>query len=142
MTDLQGRTSLRKLKISADKASQNEIKQFCAQSRNFFASSGIVLRNLESLAPNLASIQSGMAGQTIENTKNASQIIGSLEAISSDSKALICQSHSTATKLQSLQSQVARSIRALISIARDIKDILSRLQTFSKDFSRMVSANG
>ena len=142
MTDLRVRASLRRLKLSPDTAMQSEIMQFCVQSRDFFASSTVVFRSLESLAPNLASIQNAMAGQTVENMKNAAQVIGSLDAISSDSRALICQNRSTATRLQFLQSQVSRSIRALISIARDIKDILSRLQAFSKECTRLITANG
>ena len=142
MADMRPRASLRRLKLSPDNAIQGEVKQLCAQSRDFFASSAIAFRNLDGLPSNLVSLQNTMAEQTIENTKNAVQIIGSLEAISSDSEALICQSHSTATRVQSLESQVSRSIRALISIARDIKDILSRLKTFSKDCIEIIGANG
>lgn len=121
---------------------QSGLKQFCSESRTFFANSAIVFRTLEGLPSSLVSLQNVVAEQTIENTKNAVQVIGNLDAISSDSKALICQNHSTATRLQSLESQVSRSVRALISIARDIKDILRRLQTFSKDSLDIISANG
>lgn len=121
---------------------QSELKQFCSESRTFFASSAIAFRTFEGLPSSLISLQNVVAEQTIENTKNAVQVIGSLDAISSDSKALICQNHSTATRLQSLESQVSRLVRALISIARDIKDILRRLQTFSKDSLEIISANG
>ena len=121
---------------------QSEVKQFCAQSRDFFASSAMVFRTLEGLPPNLVSLQNAIAEQTIENTEHAVRVIGSLDAISSDSKALIYQSHTIATRLQSLESQVSRSIRALISIAKDIKNILSKLQAFSKDCIEIISANG
>ena len=142
MTDLRVRASLRRLKLSPDTAIQSEIKQIYVQSRDFFASSTIAFRNLESLAPNLAGIQKVMTEQTIENIRNTAQVIGSLDTISSDSKAMIYQSHSTARRLRSLQSQFSRSIRALISIATDIKEILSRLQSFSKYFSESIIANG
>ena len=121
---------------------QSELKQFCAQSQDFFSSSATVFRNLELLPANLASLRDSMAEQTLKDSKTAEKVIGSLDAISTESKTLIRQSQSTATRLDNLRNQVSRSIIALISIVRDIKEILISLQAFSKDLSKMIIANG
>lgn len=121
---------------------QSELKQFCAQSQDFFSSSATVFRNLELLPANLASLRDSMAEQTLKDSKTAEKVIGGLDAISIESKTLIRQSQSTATRLDNLRNQVSRSIIALISIVRDIKEILISLQAFSKDLSKMIIANG
>ena len=142
MTDMRCRASLRRLKLSPDNAMQSEVKQFCAQSQDFFTSSANVFSNLKSLPASLASLQDSMAEQISKDSKTADKVTRSLDAISIDSKLLIRQSHSTATRLESLRNQVSRSIGALILIVRDIKEILNSLQEFSKDFSGMIIANG
>ena len=142
MTDARCRASLKRLKLSTNDAMQSELKQFCAQSQDFFTSSATVFRNLDLLPANLASLRDSIAEQRLKDSKTADKVIGGLDSISRDSKALIRQSQSTSTMLDNLRNQVFRLTSALMLIARDIKEILISLQAFSKDLSEMILANG
>ena len=120
----------------------SEVKQLCTQSQSFLDNSTHVFDNLVKLPEDLAGLQATAAEQTIKQTHASAQIIGHLDAISSSSSALVCQGNTTVTTLGHLETRVSRSISALISIALDVKEILRRLQSFSRDFSEMMLANG
>ena len=120
----------------------SEVKQFCTQSQNFFATSSHIFKDLETLPADIAGLQTKTAEHAFRQDDTSTQVIQQLHAVSSQSRALVRQGTSTVASLGRLENQISRSISALISIARDIKEILCRLRTFSKDFSEMITANG
>ena len=135
-------SSLEKLKAGLDSATKSQIKSFCAQSQKLFSNTTHIFNNLGTLPTDLADIQTTIAEQTLRDTHTSTQVIGHLDTISSSSRLLISQGDSTVTKIGTLENRVSRSISTLISIAMDVKEVLRRLQTFSKDFSEMIVANG
>lgn len=120
----------------------SEVKQFCTQSQIFFATSSHIFKDLETLPANISDLQTRTTEQALRQDHTSTQVIEQLHAVSSQSRVLVSQGTYTVACLGRLENQISRSISALISIARDIKDILCRLRTFSKEFSEMVIANG
>ena len=141
-TDRPSSSSLETLKPGVDSATKSEINGFCAQSQHFFLNTTHIINNLGRLPMDLAGLQTAIAERTPRNTHTSTQVIEHLDAISTRSRLLISQGDSTVTKIQNLGNRVSRSISTLISIAMDVKEVLRRLQTFSKDFSEMIVANG
>ena len=135
-------SSLKRIKAGEDFATSSEVKQFCTQSQNFFATSSLIFKDLETLPAHITGLQTQMAEHTFRQNHTSTQVIEHLDAVSSQSRALVSQGTCTVACLGRLENQISRSISALISIARDIKEILCRLRTFSKDFSDMITANG
>ena len=135
-------SSLEKLKAGLDSATKSEMNSFCTQSQDFFSNTTHIFNNLGTLPTDLAGLQTAIAEQTLRDTRTSTQVIGHLDAISSSSRLLISQGDSTVTKIGTLEDRVSRSISTLISIAMDVKEVLRGLQTFSKDFSEMIVANG
>ena len=135
-------SSLKRLKAGVDFTVNGEVKQFCAQSQTFFVNSTHIFNSLGRLPGDLASLRTATTEQVSRQTHDSAQVIERLDAISLRSRALVCRGDSTGSKLEHLENRVSRSISALISIARNIKEILGRLQAFSKDFSDMITANG
>ena len=130
-------SSLEKLRAGVDPATKGKMNSFCAQSEKYFSNT-----NLGTLPTDIAGLQTAIAERTLRDTQTSTQVIGQLDTISSSSRLLISQGDSAVIKLGILENRVSRSISTLISIAMDIKEILRRLQTFSKDFSEMILANG
>ena len=120
----------------------SQVKQFCTQSQNFFATSSRIFKDLETLPADIAGLQTRTAEQALRQTHTSTQVTEQLHAVSSQSRNLVCQGTSTVARLGRLENQISRSISALISIAQDIKEILCRLRAFSKDFSETITANG
>lgn len=121
---------------------QPEVKQFCTQSQEFFKNSTRTFNDLENLPATIAGLQITIAEHISKDVKTSMHFAEDLDAISSDTKALVCQSRCSATKMELLEDRVSRTINALISIAADIKEVLIRLRSFSKDFSEMIVSNG
>ena len=84
-----------------DEIIQPEVKQFCAQSQDFFDRSARTFDDLETLPATMASLQITTAEHISEDVKRSMQVAEGLDAISSDTKALICQSRCNATKKDS-----------------------------------------
>ena len=135
-------SSLEKLKAGVDPTTKGKIDNFCAQSQKLFSNMTHGFDNLGTLPTDIAGLQTAIAEQTLRDTQTSTQVIGQLDSISSSSRLLISQGDSTVTKLGILENRVSRSISTIILIAMDIKEILRRLQTFSKNFSEMIVANG
>ena len=135
-------SSLEKLKAGVDPTMKGKIDSFCAQSLKFFSNTTRGFDNLGTLPTDIAGLQTAIAERTLRDTQTSTQIIGQLDTISSSSRLLISKGDSTVTKLGILENRVSRSISTLTSIAMDIEEILRRLQTFSRDFSKMILANG
>ena len=135
-------SSLKRIKSGGDFATSSEVKQFCTQSQTFFATSSLIFKDLETLPADIAGIHTKTAEQAFRQNHNSTQVIEHLHAVSSQSRALVSQGTSTVACLGRLENEISRSVSALISIALDIKEILCRLRTFSKDFSEIITANG
>lgn len=128
--------------MDIDESIQPEIKQFCAQSQEFFVNSTRTFNDLEKLPATIAGLQITIGENISKDVRKSVQITEGLDTISSDTKALVCQTRCNATKMRLLEKRVSQTTNALVSIAADIKEVLTRLRSFSKDFSEMILANG
>lgn len=125
-----------------DESIQPEVKLFCAQSQEFFKNSTRTFNDLENLPAAIAGLQITIADHISKEVRTSVQVTKDIEAISSNTKALICQSRCNAAKMGLIENRVSQTINALVSLAADIKEVLTRLRSFSKDFSEMILANG